>query len=155
MAAGVTDVVLDTSVIAAYAFKETNRAFAVPICEKVIRNELTAYVPDLMCAELQNVCHRKRDERGLSLADIESAYEDALALPLVEQDNCLLRHRSDAWDLVRRIPEVGSYDMYFLALAVYLDLPLWTFDKQMKEKVEQVDRKLATRLAVVGIDPTV
>jgi predicted nucleic acid-binding protein len=142
-------VVLDTTVIAAFVFNEPNRALSRPICAQVQSDRLLAFVPDLMWAELQHVCVRKRDRDGLTQAEIDAAYGRAQALPLIEQDRTLERYRSAAWDLLARISGVGSYDMYFLALAIDLGVPLWTFDAALCRAVQN-EGSHAERVRLVG-----
>ncbi|MBI2300440.1 MAG: type II toxin-antitoxin system VapC family toxin [Armatimonadetes bacterium] len=145
-------IVLDVSVVGAYLFNEPNTTLARPVCQKIVRGELAAFVPDLYWAELQNICRRKRDQNGLSLADIEQAYQDAQGLPVAEEASALARYRSRAWDLVRQLAGVGSYDCYYLALALDLGIPLWTFDRRFRDAVRPVGGQLAGVVLVVGED---
>jgi predicted nucleic acid-binding protein len=147
-------IVLDASVTGAFVFKESKTPLATAVCARIVSGELEAYVPDLYWAELQNICRRKRDEQGLSQSDIELAYRDATALPVAEEDDSLLRHRSRAWELIGTVAQIGSYDFYYLALAEHLSAPVWTFDARFRNAVVAAGGTLSALVQLVGTDVT-
>jgi predicted nucleic acid-binding protein len=149
---GAHAIVLDASVAGAFIFKEPDRPGAKPVCDSIARGDLAAFVPELFWAELQNICLRKRDEKGLSQAAIEAAYTDAQRLPVVSQTLALTRYRADAWDLMRQVSGVGSYDFYYLALAIDLGIEVWTFDRRLRDAWSGSGSTMAGRVKVVGDD---
>lgn len=151
------EVVLDTSVLVAWAFRETGRyPRAQDILSDVVSGDVQAYVPELFWAEFQQVAGHKRhrdrharDGLGWALGDVEAAYADVVALPL-DEIAVLGDLRQEAWDL-RRAREVGSYDAYFVAFAAHFGLELWTFDGRLCSDLAP-DPALRSRVREVGVD---
>lgn len=153
--AAVTEIVLDTNVMGAHLFSEANSPNAHKVMAKVQGGDVVAFVPSLFWAELQQVCYQKTLPRGrravVSLADAEKQYQLAGTFGLAEFEGELTVYRLRAWDLVRLLG-IGSYDAYFLALALDLGLPVWTFDRKFRDPVDQ--SALQGQVLLIGTDVT-
>jgi predicted nucleic acid-binding protein len=142
--------VLDANVVAAWTFVETNSAIAQKVGALVRAGSLEPVVPWLFWSELQHICRKKwSPPSSLPRAQVALSYAAVQALPLVVIGD-MKELRDDAWGLVRRL-DVGSYDACYLALAVLLDVPLWTFDNDLWRRA-QSDADTAARVQRVGID---
>lgn len=153
------DLVLDTSVVVAWAFREAARwELARDVIAEVACGAVVAYVPELFWPEFQQACvnkhHRRPQERdalGVPWANVDAAYAAADALPL-EEVPVVAELRDDAW-LLRRHLEVGGNDAYFLSLARGFGLELWTFDVNLCGLLA-VDPALRAMVKHVGVDVT-
>jgi len=156
------ELVLDTSVVVAWAFKEHGRvASAESIISQVQAGSGRAYVPELLWAEFQQAAERKlhaswaaRDRLGLSQPHVESAYQSMLQLSaawltmlptLVEPAT-----RDEAWRL-RLALGIASYDAHFVALALLYGVELWTFDQRLCS-LASADARVRQSLRLIGVD---
>ena len=98
-------------------------------------------MPSIFWAELQQVMHMKA-HRDPSL-DIGFLYEYALSLGLTELpgDVFIPAARPDAWrwmGTLRLGPAdpyfVGSYDCYYLGVALRRGICLWTLDRKFRDR---------------------
>jgi predicted nucleic acid-binding protein len=149
-AAGVgAEVVLDANVVGALGFIEPGHGEALAVFSLVATHSLIPVVPDLFWAEFQQICGKKLHVPGLSLSYVDKVYEDALELPLVEIA-VLAELRQEAWRL-RRSLGVGSYDSYYLALALQLGTDVWTLDREFRDRAS-ADASIAGRVKLIGAD---
>jgi predicted nucleic acid-binding protein len=142
-------VVLDANVVGAWSFLEADTAKARQVLSLVVGGQVAASVPELFWAEFQQICGKKLHEEGLPGSSVERAYRDAEALPL-RVVPVLVSLREDAWRLRRRLA-IGSYDAYYLALAVELDGELWTLDREFRDRAS-ADASIAGRVKLIGAD---
>jgi len=157
-----SELVVDTSVVVAWAFKEQGRvASAESIINQVQAGSGRAYVPELLWAEFQQAAERKlhanwvaRDRLGLSQPHVESAYQSMLQLsvgwlmmlPALAEPAV----RDEAWQL-RLALGIESYDAHFVALALLYDVELWTFDQRVCS-LASADARVRHSIKLVGVD---
>lgn len=142
--------VLDTTVVAGWVFRESDKApWAEHIEQWVAGEQVIAYVPELFWAEFQHVCGRKLHEQNVDRPRVEQAYRDVEALPL-EEVAVLVDLRDAAWQL-RLDLGVGSYDAYFLALAQDQGIEYWTFDGAFC-RLAGSDPSVRAMVKLIGVD---
>jgi predicted nucleic acid-binding protein len=150
------DVILDANVMGAYLFPEGNTADAVRVMDSILSGAVNAFVPSLFWAEVQQICYQKTQPRGnripVALAVADAAYARAGAFALHEFTEALVDYRMTAWDLMRALG-LGSYDAYYLALALDVGIPVWTFDQKFRDPVDAGPYQGAVLL--IGQDVTV
>ena len=148
------EVVIDSNVVGAWTFDEDDTPKARRAEAEVTSGRVIGVIPALFWAEFQHICGKKRYATGsapaLSLSDIQSAYEEAENLPLVEIPGELEQLRSEAWELRKRLG-VGSFDAYYLALACELGVDVWTLDQDFRDLVN-TNSQLEGRVKLVGVD---
>lgn len=145
---GTAYAVLDTNVVAAWSYSEPNTVLAKRVLASLVAGDLEAWVPELFWAEFQQVGMKKMSG-GVGRADVEAAYLGAEAIGLKEMPvlECL---RADAWQLILDY-SLGSYDAYFLALAMELGIDLWTFDNV--SLCARLPVALRRHVVLLGADP--
>lgn len=148
-------VVIDSNVVGAWSFEEQDTAKAREVRDLIARGELRAIIPSLFWAEFQQICGKKMFDPGegapaLSLEEVDQAYEDATRAPLEEIGGELTDLRDDAWQLRKRTM-IGSYDAYYLALALVFDTDVWTFDRRFRDRAN-ADSECPQRVKHIGTD---
>jgi len=143
-------VVLDASVVAAWSFHEDDTEEARKVQAALESGQLTGLAPSLMWAELQQICRRKWNVFRVAREAVEASYEASLLAGLTEVSGGLTRFRAEAWKWVKAL-NVGSYDAYYLALALSLELDVWTFDRSFRDAALK-DPRTAGRVSVPGED---
>ena len=151
-------VMFDTSLVGAYLFPEADSSLAQAAFRTFFEHRCLACVPSLFWAELQQLCHLKR-QRDPSL-DVNVHYSYALSLGLLElpEDVFSAAFRSQVWYWMGRLrlgPSddyfVGSYDCYYLSVALQLGVCLWTLDRNFRDRAH-TDPALIPVVLQVGRD---
>lgn len=118
-----TNFVVDASVAVKWYLPEPHSPQALTLVNP--SNELWA--PDLIFAELGNVCWKRAQRGELIPAQAHAIVRDFLASPLrIEHSQRLLQA---AWDIAIQHGR-SVYDSLYLALACTLDIPLVTADQR-------------------------
>lgn len=130
-------IVVDTSVLVKW-FKRRDEELlseARDLLAQIEKQGVEVHVPALLLYELGNILLLKT---GLGLAGLDEALDSLEELPCVVAP--------PAFPLLRRAAQLGRrfrlsfYDASFLALAVELDCPLITADREFFEHAETLER---------------
>ena len=151
-------VLFDTSLVGAYLFKEDHSPVAQAAFDAVFEGRYVACVPSLFWAELQQLMHLKLQRE--TRLDIEFLQEYALSLGLVELpgDPFPPSARRAVWSWMSTLrlgPSdpyfVGSYDCYYLNVALQRGMCLWTLDRKFRDRAH-TDAALKPFVMQVGLD---
>ena len=146
------EVVIDTNVVGGWCFNEPDKPLAPAVRACVVGGDVKWVAPDLFWAEFQHLCRNKHYQDGVSWEDCLEHYAGTMELPRTDVPGILEECRDQAWEYIARLG-LGSYDAYFLCLAVNLNLPIWTCDDPFY-RICQRDPAMARFVLKLGVDIT-
>lgn len=127
--------VVDTSVLIKW-FKSDDEDLveeALKLRDRVDREAIQVYAPDLLMYEIGNVLVRKTDLGDDGVADVLEAIAGS-RLILAPPEPALNRRGAR----IARTHNVSFYDAAFVALAIALDCPMVTADKQLVSRTRRL-----------------
>jgi predicted nucleic acid-binding protein len=131
--------VLDASVAAAWLLHDGNAAdaaTAAPLLERLRNPAAQVCVPATWMLEMANVLARG-EARGILAENQIHAFQALLAgLPVMVDAQTAARSFTTTLELARR-HALSAYDASYLELALRLQLPLATFDKDLRRAAMQ------------------
>ena len=131
--------VADTSFMAAYLLNglcSDEFSDCIKDIEYILENNGQIYVPQLFWYEIYNVLlykvrNNKPGQIGISKADAMDIFYDLQKLPIYTEPQSDGEIRSRIFDLAEEY-DLSYYDASYLELARRYNLPLKTYDKQLK-----------------------
>ena len=131
--------VADTSFMAAYLLNglcEDEFSDCISDVESIVVNNGQIYVPQLFWYEIYNVLlykvrKNKTSQFGISKADAMDIFYDLQKLPIYTEPQSDGEIRSRIFDLAEEY-NLSYYDASYLELAHRYNLPLKTYDEQLK-----------------------
>jgi predicted nucleic acid-binding protein len=96
------------------------------IAPRILISDATLHAPHLLDIELLHVLRRLTQSGLLATADAQRAIDDILDLQLIRYPHDVLLYR--IWELRS---SVTAYDASYIALAEFLDMPLFTCDARL------------------------
>lgn len=135
--------VIDASVAAKWYLPEIHS----PQAATLLSQDNVLWAPDLIFAEVGNVCWKRVQRKELDPVQARAIVQDFLVSPLhIENSPPLLEH---AWDIAFEYGR-SVYDSLYLALACKLDAPLVTADLKFYNALQSAG-PIGQRLLWVGV----
>lgn len=120
-----SQIVVETSVVAKFLFEETDSDRAAQLFTDLTRLEWRITAPPLLRAEVTNVIRRRMRRERLPLAEALAILDDFLALSIVILDDPALYRQAL---ILAESYSLSAYDAQFVALAQFLGCDVWVAD---------------------------
>lgn len=131
--------VLDASVTASWLFADSNEADAghsLAVLQRLRSPEVQAVVPATWSLEIANVLARAQ-ARGIATAAQGQAFITMLTqLPIVVDTETAARSLGTTLDVARQYG-LSAYDASYLELALRRQLPMATFDRELRRAAQK------------------
>lgn len=124
-----TNIILDSSVIAKWFFPaEENSEIALAIKDRFIAKDIMIHAPTLLFYEMNNLIRSAIKSLRVNEEIATLAYQGFLELDLIVYSSKALMKTT----LEKAISlEISSYDAAYIALAEYLQIPVYTVDQKL------------------------
>jgi len=125
-------IILDSSVIAKWFFPEKNSDMALRIKEKFAESRLSIAVPILLYYEVSNILKTATKLVRINPNAASKAYQGFLNLNFIAYSTANLM--ANTLEIALKY-DISSYDASYIALAEYLQVPFFTADQKLINKV--------------------
>lgn len=122
------ELILDASVIAKWFFPEENSEIALKIKDDFISGKVSIIVPHLLYYEVNNILKTAVKKFRIDPEIAYKAYSAFLELNIISYSTQELMNESLK---IAVHSDISSYDASYVALANYLNIPLYTSDKKL------------------------
>lgn len=125
-------IIIDASVVAKWLLPDENNLIADIIKKAFANREIAVAIPSLIFYEINNLLKSAVLSKRISAKDSVDFYESFLNLnfTILWSKELLKNTLQKALDL-----NISSYDASYVALAEYLNIPFYTADEKLVEKI--------------------
>jgi predicted nucleic acid-binding protein len=114
---------------------ERHSRTALALWEQWMENDWRPVAPLLFLHEVTSMLYRKTVQGVMGSKDARLALQEALSLDIHYLDPPGLSER--AFELAAKFNQPNAYDAHYMALAEYLDCPLWTADERLYAQIHE------------------